>query len=198
MLFSTTEHYYPPPPNCFTALSCSERWAKVSGSRGKANKALRLKESMSKVTCSPCPVVEQQGLYDEKQEYMSLWGWRCDIRACLMSQRKGWINVMFAHEQPLHRFAPPCGASHSRMDTYHITSHTKMWKSIKKLMSWEMTERERDKHSPPFLFPLWNAAFPVCCLVCIEDELGTSLAHTELSHLPQTLVRLFFLKQLLL
>lgn len=46
-------------------------------------------------------------------------------------------------------------------------------------MSWETREGERDTHSPPLVFPLCNAAFPVCCLVGIEDEKETSLAHTD-------------------
>ena len=33
-----------------------------------------LKRSMSKVTGSPCPVVEQQGLYNEKQACISFFG----------------------------------------------------------------------------------------------------------------------------
>lgn len=64
-----------------------------------------------------------------------------------------------------HSISPPapCGASHSHMDTYHITSHTKMRKSIKKDMSWEMTAAaEREKPPSP---PLSDAAFP-----CIAYE----------------------------
>lgn len=85
---------------------------------------------------------------------------------------------MFAHEQPLHQSPAPCGASHSQMDTYHITSHTKMRKSIKKLMSWEMTEaaeREREREGRPVVAPPLSPFLPLMqyfagCMICIAYE----------------------------
>lgn len=80
----------------------------------------------------------------------------------------GWI--MFAHEQRLHQPCAPCGTSHTRMITYHITSPKEIRKSILKGSRYDIGDTAKtEEWVTPTSLP-HELVFFAYEIVCIWDE----------------------------
>lgn len=77
---------------------------------------------------------------------------------------------MFAHEQRLHQPCAPCGTSHTRMITYHITSPKEIRKSILKGSRYDIGDTAKtEEWVTPISLP-HEVVFFAYEIVCIWDE----------------------------